>query len=37
MIEAILLDLDDTLVSFDGTSAVSWEQVCRDYNTRNRK
>lgn len=28
---AVFFDLDDTLISFDSTSDMSWRQVCHDY------
>ena len=35
MFKAVFFNLDDTLISFDGTSGISWLQVCREYYKEN--
>ena len=30
--KAILLDLDDTLISYDGASDVAWREVCKRFS-----
>lgn len=32
--KAILFDLDDTIISFDGVCEAAWENVCKDFSTK---
>jgi putative hydrolase of the HAD superfamily len=32
--KAILFDLDDTIISFDGVCEAAWEKVCKDFSTK---
>jgi beta-phosphoglucomutase-like phosphatase (HAD superfamily) len=34
--KAILLDLDDTIVSYDGASDIAWQEMCDNFMAENK-